>query len=86
MPRPFRFGVSLIDPASAEEWRARCRRAEELGYDVILVPDHLSMLAPFPALVAAAGVTERPRLGTFVPTRVSGTRCCWHVRWGRPPR
>jgi len=66
MPRPFRFGVSLIDPAPAQEWRATCRRAEELGYDVILVPDHLGMPAPFPALVAAAEATERPRLGTFV--------------------
>lgn len=66
MPRPFRFGVSFIDPAPADEWRAKCRRAEELGYDVILVPDHLGMPAPFPALVAAAGATERPRLGTFV--------------------
>ncbi|KUN96989.1 LLM class F420-dependent oxidoreductase [Streptomyces caeruleatus] len=52
--------------APAEEWRAKCRRAEELGYDVILVPDHLGMPAPFPALVAAAEATERPRLGTFV--------------------
>ncbi|MGW7257925.1 LLM class F420-dependent oxidoreductase [Streptomyces sp. NPDC054834] len=66
MPRPFRFGVSLLASASAEEWRAKCRRDEDLGYDVILVPDHLGMVAPFPALVAAAGVTRRPRLGTFV--------------------
>jgi probable F420-dependent oxidoreductase len=66
MPRPFRFGASLINPAPAEEWRAKCRRAEEIGYDVIHVPDHLGMVAPFPALVAAAAVTERPRLGTFV--------------------
>ena len=66
MPRPFRFGVNLLDPAPAEEWQAKCRRAEELGYDVIQVPDHLGMVAPFPALVAAAAVTERPRLGTFV--------------------
>ncbi|MFE3167694.1 TIGR03621 family F420-dependent LLM class oxidoreductase [Streptomyces sp. NPDC059224] len=66
MPRPFRFGVSLLTPASAAEWRAKCRRAEELGYDVLLVPDHLGMPAPFPALVAAAGATERLRLGTFV--------------------
>ncbi|MEU3790120.1 TIGR03621 family F420-dependent LLM class oxidoreductase [Streptomyces fructofermentans] len=64
--RPFRFGVSLITPADAGAWRAKCRRAEELGYDVILVPDHLGMPAPFPALVAAAGATRRPRLGTFV--------------------
>ena len=66
MSRPFRFGVNLLDPAPAEEWQAKCRRAEELGYDVIQVPDHLGMVAPFPALVAAAAVTERPRLGTAV--------------------
>ncbi|MCD9878792.1 LLM class F420-dependent oxidoreductase [Streptomyces guryensis] len=66
MPRPFRFGVNLLDPAPAGEWQARCRRAEEFGYDVIQVPDHLGMVAPFPALVAAAAVTERPRLGTAV--------------------
>ncbi|MEV8547526.1 LLM class F420-dependent oxidoreductase [Streptomyces sp. NPDC051572] len=66
MPRPFRFGVSLLTSAPADEWRAKCRRAEELGYDVILVPDHLDMVAPFPALVAAAEATERPRVGTFV--------------------
>ncbi|MEU1011351.1 LLM class F420-dependent oxidoreductase [Streptomyces sp. NPDC005890] len=66
MARPFRFGVNLLTPAPAAEWRATCRRAEELGYDVILVPDHLGMPAPFPALVAAAEATERPRVGTFV--------------------
>ncbi|WP_164418819.1 LLM class F420-dependent oxidoreductase [Streptomyces salinarius] len=66
MPRPFRFGVNLMSAAPADEWDAKCRRAEELGYDVILVPDHLGMPAPFPALVAAARATERPRLGTFV--------------------
>ncbi|MCE7011442.1 TIGR03621 family F420-dependent LLM class oxidoreductase [Kibdelosporangium philippinense] len=42
------------------------RRAEELGYDVILMPDHLSMGAPFPSLTLTAEVTTRPRLGTFV--------------------
>lgn len=65
-PHPFRFGVNLMTSAPADEWRAKCRRAEELGYDVILVPDHLGMPAPFPALVAAAEATRRPRLGTFV--------------------
>ncbi|MGW3267094.1 LLM class F420-dependent oxidoreductase [Streptomyces sp. NPDC001056] len=66
MPRPFRFGVNMLTPASAAEWRAKCRRAEELGYDVILVPDHLGWVAPFPALVAAAQATERVRVGTLV--------------------
>lgn len=66
MPRPFRFGVSLVRTASAEEWRAKCRRAEELGYDIIQIPDHLGLPAPFPALVAAAEATTRPRVGTLV--------------------
>ncbi|MGW1892645.1 LLM class F420-dependent oxidoreductase [Streptomyces sp. NPDC002004] len=66
MARPFRFGVNLVEPAPRDDWRAKCRRAEELGYDVIQVPDHLGMAAPFPALVAAAEATERPRVGTFV--------------------
>lgn len=67
MARPFRFGVNLLTPAgSGAQWRTRCRRAEQLGYDVIQVPDHLGTSAPFPALVAAAEATERPRVGTFV--------------------
>ncbi|MGW4236254.1 TIGR03621 family F420-dependent LLM class oxidoreductase [Streptomyces sp. NPDC004749] len=66
MTRPFRFSVSMVTPDLGAAWRARCVRAEELGYDVIQVPDHLGMVGPFPALVAAAEATERPRLGTFV--------------------
>ncbi|WP_372343141.1 LLM class F420-dependent oxidoreductase [Streptomyces sp. KL116D] len=66
MTRPFRFGVNLIAPSPGDAWRAKCRRAEELGFDVISVADHLGMPSPFPALVAAAEATTRPRLGTFV--------------------
>ncbi|MFI8849528.1 TIGR03621 family F420-dependent LLM class oxidoreductase [Streptomyces sp. NPDC053499] len=64
--RPFRFGVNMVTFGSGEEFRKRCRRAEEQGYDIVQVPDHLGLSAPFPALAAAAEVTERPRLGTFV--------------------
>ncbi|MFE3054657.1 LLM class F420-dependent oxidoreductase [Nocardia sp. NPDC059239] len=66
MVLPFRFGVNLLTPASRPEWIEKCRRAEGLGYDVIGVPDHLGLPAPFPALMLAADVTERPRLNTFV--------------------
>ncbi|WP_069884485.1 TIGR03621 family F420-dependent LLM class oxidoreductase [Streptomyces luteocolor] len=66
MARPFRFGVTMMTPTTGDEWRAKCRKAEALGYDVILVADHLGMPAPFPSLVAAAEATERPRVGTFV--------------------
>jgi probable F420-dependent oxidoreductase len=64
--RGFRFGVSLITSESRAEWQDKARAAEGFGYDVILVPDHLGMPAPFPSLVAAAQVTTWPRLGTFV--------------------
>ena len=66
MTRPFRFGVNLFTPLDGPGWTATCRRAEALGYDVLLVPDHLGAPAPFPALAAAAAATERPRIGTFV--------------------
>ncbi|MFG3257653.1 LLM class F420-dependent oxidoreductase [Streptomyces sp. NPDC048172] len=64
--RPFRFGVNMITFDTGTAFRERCRRAEELAYDVVHVPDHLGMCAPFSALATAAAVTERPRLGTFV--------------------
>ncbi|MFI7102171.1 LLM class F420-dependent oxidoreductase [Streptomyces sp. NPDC050161] len=66
MSRPFRFGLNMLTVDSGPAWREKCRRGEELGYDVLLVPDHLGCPAPFPALIAAAEATERPRVGTFV--------------------
>ncbi|OXM73246.1 TIGR03621 family F420-dependent LLM class oxidoreductase [Amycolatopsis sp. KNN50.9b] len=62
----FRFGVSLRFLTGRDDWAAKCRRAEELGYDTITIPDHLGMPAPFPALVAAAQATERVRVGHLV--------------------
>ena len=64
--KSFRFGVDMIAPASRADWVEKCRRAEDLGYDVIGVGDHLGMLAPFPSLMLAAENTERVRLKTFV--------------------
>ena len=62
----FRFGVSLHFLTGRDDWAAKCRRAEELGYDTITIPDHLGRPAPFPALVAAAQATERVRVGHLV--------------------
>ncbi|GAB3578394.1 TIGR03621 family F420-dependent LLM class oxidoreductase [Amycolatopsis endophytica] len=61
-----RFGVNMMEPGSRAEFVAKVRRAEEFGYDVVTVADHLGMPAPFPSLVAAAEATSRVRLGTFV--------------------
>lgn len=62
-----RFGVVLItEDCSRAEWMAKCRQAEALGYDVVAVPDHLNLLAPFPCAMLAAEATQRPRIGTYV--------------------
>ncbi|RDI51112.1 LLM class F420-dependent oxidoreductase [Nocardia mexicana] len=66
MSAPFRFGVNMITSGSRAEWTEKCRRAEDLGYDVIGIADHLGVPAPFPSMLVAADATERVRLNTFV--------------------
>jgi probable F420-dependent oxidoreductase len=52
---------------SAEHWREIARRSESLGYDTLLMPDHISdQLAPVAALAAAADATTALRIGSFV--------------------
>ena len=48
---------------SVQDWG---RRAEDMGYDVVHLPDHLYTTAPFPMLTAVAMATEKLRIGTFV--------------------
>lgn len=65
--RPFRFAVTATTAASGAEWLAKARRVEELGYDALFITDHLtSQLGPIAALAAAAAVTSRLRIGSFV--------------------
>jgi probable F420-dependent oxidoreductase len=64
--RPFRFGLQAPRITDPDEWFAIAGRAERDGYDTLLVPDHVGRFSTFPALMAAAGVTERIRLGTYV--------------------
>ena len=64
---PFRFAVQQRSAESGEAWAALARRAESLGYDVLVMPDHLGQqLSPFTALAAAAAATTRLRVGAFV--------------------
>jgi probable F420-dependent oxidoreductase len=64
---PFRFAVQQASASGAEEWAALARRAESLGYDLLVMPDHLgNQLSPFAALAAAAAATTRLRIGAFV--------------------
>ena len=60
------LGVNLRDVAGRQGLLDLVRRADELGYDVLAVPDHLGALSPFATLAAAAAMTERLRLRTYV--------------------
>jgi probable F420-dependent oxidoreductase len=47
---------------------ATVRRAESLGYDTFVLPDHLDgpQLSPIPALATIAEMTDTMRIGTYV--------------------
>jgi probable F420-dependent oxidoreductase len=61
-----RFGVSLAGWTDGPALLAAARTAEREGFDVVTVADHLGHAAPFPVLAAAAAVTTRIRLRTYV--------------------
>jgi probable F420-dependent oxidoreductase len=63
---PFRFGFQC-PAADIGQVRRDARRAEEAGFDLIQLGDHMgALLPPLAALTAAAGATEHIRLGTLV--------------------
>ncbi|MEZ0054020.1 putative F420-dependent oxidoreductase [Mycobacterium sp. MAA66] len=66
MAKDFRFGLSLRSTGSRAAVQDAAQRGEALGYDVLLVPDHLGAPAPFPVLATAAAATDTMHLGTFV--------------------
>lgn len=67
MPKKaFRFGVVAAVQEGGAKWRETARRAEELGYATLLSPDNLNLPTPTASLAAAAAVTTRLRVGSFV--------------------
>jgi probable F420-dependent oxidoreductase len=66
-PRPFRFAAQLSRAADARSWAEQARKAEDLGFSTLLMPDHFGdQLAPMPALMAAADATTTLRVGALV--------------------
>src|SRR5205814_7835258 len=75
--RPFRFGLNLIPSGSKADLQKACRMAEDLGFDLVTVSDYITLslppvniapwttVPPFFALLAAAEVTSRVKLGTY---------------------
>lgn len=67
MARPFRFGVSVRSAPTGEAWKALARKAEDLGYDILVTADHLlEIFPPLTGLAMAADATNRLRVGTLV--------------------
>jgi len=74
MSAPLRHGVVILPEQSWRETAPRWRGAEEMGFDHAWTYDHLvwaglpdsPWFAAVPTLAAAAGVTSRIGLGTFV--------------------
>ena len=66
--RRFRFGLACSKGRSRKDFTAFAKKAEDLGYATLFVPDHFvdHDLAPTIALAHAAAVTETLRVGTFV--------------------
>ena len=67
--RKFRFAAQLskAPDGSARSWAEQARRAEDLGYSTLLMPDHFGdQLAPVPALAAVAAATTTLRMGSLV--------------------
>ena len=63
--RLFRFALQAV-PQDGSQWLAVARRAEELGYSTLLMPDGPRLPSPLPSLALAAGATTSLRVGTFV--------------------
>ena len=65
----FRFAAQLstTPDGTARSWADQARRAEDLGYSALLMPDHFGdQLAPVPALAAVAAATSTLRMGSLV--------------------
>jgi probable F420-dependent oxidoreductase len=66
--RKIRFATQSGSAPSADDWTARARRLEGIGYDTLAMPDHMvgGAWSSIPALAAAAVATSRIRLGNLV--------------------
>ena len=67
MPAPFRFAIQAHTANTRAAWVDQCRKAEDLGYSTISLPDHFGdQLSPIPALMAAADATSTLHIATLV--------------------
>jgi probable F420-dependent oxidoreductase len=64
---PFRFGIQLRNAADGPSWRALARKAEDLGYSTLFLPDHFDAAwSPTVPLTVAAEATTTLKVGALV--------------------
>jgi probable F420-dependent oxidoreductase len=67
MPRLFRLLADAREIGSIRQLAETARRAEAIGIDTLVVPDHLiPQLSPIPAMAAIAAVSDTLRIAAFV--------------------
>lgn len=66
--KELRFGLHVLAPSGRDEWVMVAGQAEDLGFSVLTVADHLvdGCISPFAALGVAAEATSTLRVGTLV--------------------
>ncbi len=65
--RPFRFGIQLRNAVTGEAWRGLARKAEDLGYSTLFLPDHFEeSWSPTVPLTVALEATSTLKVGALV--------------------
>jgi probable F420-dependent oxidoreductase len=65
--RPFRFLADVHEIVTGPELAARARRAEQLGFHAVVLPDHLiAQLSPVVTMATVAAATSTLRVSAFV--------------------
>jgi len=66
--RKIRFSTQSGSQPTGQDWLARAKRLEAIGYETLSMPDHMvgGAWSNMPALGAAAAVTTKLRLGNLV--------------------
>jgi len=64
--RPTRFGLNLLFSKSVAQFVERAQRAADVGFDVVLIGDHLGHQAPLSTLVSIADAVPSVRVGNLV--------------------
>jgi probable F420-dependent oxidoreductase len=64
--RSIRLGISFAGQCPVAHLLVEARRAEQIGFDVVSLVDHLGCTAPLPPLVAIAAAAPAVRVGNLV--------------------